>query len=260
MINDGKILRLTAAWVLRVLAVLLALVGLLVAIFFIRLGIRSDEGTLGVHSAGILFGCLLFALVGLVWGYLQAGILFYRARTIDELEDSNFTVLSILSLIFRLCGEQLFITYSLLGAGGCLFVWLTDSNPISALGMFASELPFASAARSGFLGGIELAVVLLLIAFVLLIVFYAAAESTVVLVEIALNTRSLRVATAGAQVSSTLPATAVPTVEPLPSTAAQVQVPALLSNPAGALRTCRKCHQPLDAGSPFCGECGAHVE
>jgi hypothetical protein len=105
--------------VLRILAVLLALAGLLVAIFFVRLGIRSDENSLGVHAAGVLFGSLFFALISLGWGYLQAGICIFRARSIDELDDSQFTVLSILSLMFRFIGEQFFVTYSPLGVGGC---------------------------------------------------------------------------------------------------------------------------------------------
>jgi hypothetical protein len=44
---------------------------------------------------------VLFALFALAWGYVTAGILAFRARSITELEDSHFTVLSILSLQFR---------------------------------------------------------------------------------------------------------------------------------------------------------------
>ena len=252
-LNDGKILRLTAAWVLRVIAVLLALTGLLVAVFFIRFGIRSDENSLGVHAAGLLFGSLLFALIGLAWGYLQAGILFFRARSIDQLEDSQFTVLSILSLMFRLIGEQLFVTYSLLGVGGCLFVWLTDFSPLAALGMFSQELPFASSSSSGFLGGIEFAVLLLLVAFIGLIFFYALAESTVVLVEIAVNTRSLRVPAANGPVPAEHPAT------PTSTLSAHVKIPSPVPPEASTVKNCRKCHQPLDLESPFCAECGERV-
>lgn len=252
-LNDGKILRLTAAWVLRVLAVLLAMAGLLVAIFFVRLGIRSGDNSLGVHAAGVLFGALLFALIGLAWGYLQAGICFYRARSIDELEDSQFTVLSILSLMFRLIGEQFFVTYSLLGVGGCLFVWLTDSSPLAALGMLAQELPFASNSSSGFLGGIELAVLMLLVAFVGLILFYALAESTVVLVEIAVNTRGLRAPAANG------PVPAAPPVMPTATPTAHVQTPPPPAPQTSVQKNCRKCHQPLDLDSPFCSECGEKV-
>jgi hypothetical protein len=251
-LSDGKIIRLTVAWVLRILAVLMALTGLLGFIATIGLGFKASENGLGTRSAGLLLGCLLLALFSLAWGYLSAGILTFRARSVEELGDSHFTVLSILSLLFRLNGELMFVTYSLLGVGGCLFVWFTDASPFSALGMLGEELPFASRAGTGFLGGIELAVLFLLIAFISIVFCYALAELSVVLVEIALNTRGLRKAAVEAG-----PAPA-PVLTPAPQPAPPSHIPA--AQPAVSMpRLCRKCGQPLDAGSTFCAECGAQA-
>jgi hypothetical protein len=197
-LNDGKIIRQTVAWVLRIQAIIMALIGLYGFISIIRLGITSRssvidvEGNLVTHAPiGILIGCILLALFVLAWGYLTAGILTYRARSVQELGDSHYTALSILSILFRLNGELAFVTYSLIGIGGCLFTWIAEASPFSRMGMLG-EVPFASGGGTGFLGGLEMAIFFLLIAFALIVFFYALAEYIVVQAEIALNTRGLR--------------------------------------------------------------------
>lgn len=242
-LSDGKLIRLTVAWVLRILAVLVALAGLFWFIKFLGLAFRATESNMGTRSAGLLIAGVLFALFGLVWGYVAAAIYVFRARSVSELGDSHFTVLSILSILFRLNGELMFVTFSLLGVGGCLFVWLTDFSPLSLMGGLGAELPFAESTGTGFLGGIELAIVFILLAFASIVVSYALAELSIVLVEIALNTRGL----CPVQVEAA----------PVPVLVAAVPAPVQQSVPAQ--RTCRQCGQPLEAGSTFCAECGSPV-
>jgi hypothetical protein len=253
-LSDGKIIRLTVAWVLRVLAVLGALGGVIWFVGFIALGIKSTGDELGTRSAGVLLGFLLFALFGLCFGYLFAGICIFRARTVLELGDSHFTVLSIVSILFRLNGELVFVTYSLIGVGGCLFVWLTNFSPLSEFGLLGERLPFGEGGASGFVGGIELAIFFLLIAFFGIVLSYALAELSIVLVEIALNTRGLR--TAGtAPAAAVAPASVMPIVPPVP-----VPAPAPVQQPAVPVeKRCKKCGQPVDATATFCGECGSPV-
>jgi hypothetical protein len=43
VLNDGKLIRLTVAWVLRILAVLMALVGVLCFVAFIGIGFKASE-------------------------------------------------------------------------------------------------------------------------------------------------------------------------------------------------------------------------
>ena len=209
-LSDGKIIRLTVAWVLRILAVITALIGLFGSIVIIILSFRASSpavdtsnsaadvaGDLATNTAGaipvnIIIGSILLALFVLAWGYLTAGILSFRARSVKGLGDSHFTVLPILSLLLRLNGELAFVTYSLLGIGGCLFIWITNASPFPQLGMLGDTLPFAGHGSTGFLGGLEMAVLFLLIAFSIIISFYALAEYIAVQVEIALNTRGSR--------------------------------------------------------------------
>jgi hypothetical protein len=197
-LSDAKIIRQAVVWVLRILATIMALVGLYGFISIIRLGISARnsvvdvEGNLVTHTPiGIVIGCILLALFVLAWGYLTAGILIYRSRTVQEMEDSPFTALSILSILFRLNGELAFVTYSLIGIGGCLFTWIAEASPFSAMGMLG-EVPFAKGGDIGLLGGIEMAIFFLMIAFSLIVFFYALAEYIAVQAEIALNTRGLR--------------------------------------------------------------------
>jgi len=202
-LSDGKIIRQTIAWVLRILAVIMALIGLFGSIAIIVLSFRASNsaadigGDLAANSAGsisanIIIGSILLVLFVLAWGYLTAGVLVFRSRSVKEMKDSHFTALSILSVLFRLNGELAFITYSLLGVGGCLFIWITNASPLSQLGVLGEILPFVGHEGAGFLGGLELLVVLLLVAFIDIILFYALAEYISVQVEIALNTRGSR--------------------------------------------------------------------
>jgi hypothetical protein len=250
-LSDGKLIRMIVAWVLRILAVLVALAGLLWFIKLVSWGIKAESFAAGneTQTTGILLGCILFALIGLVWGYIGAGLLAFRAGSIAELEESNFTVLSILSILLRLNGELMFITYSLLGVGGCIFVWLVSSSPYGemGLGMLGAQIPFMGRHASGFLGGIELAILLLLIAFVSIVVFYALAEGTVVLVEIALNTRGLR--------KIAVDSGTVPVLTPQPAPTSVVPPPVVVPT----VKSCKKCGQTLDAGATFCDECGTQA-
>jgi hypothetical protein len=248
-LSDGKVIRLIVAWVLRVFSVLGALGGVFWFLAFIAIGFKAYDGGGGTRAPGILVGSLLFALFGLALGYLWLGIGLFRARTILALGDSHFTVLSILSILFRLNGELIFVSYSLIGVGGCLFVWMTDFSPLSQFGPLQGQIPFGIGEASGFIGGIELAALMLLLAFVGIVVSYALAELSIVLVEIALNTRGIP-AMAGAGLAATV-SLRMPTVPTGVSRTASVARP--------VQTICRECGNPLDSGSAFCAECGKAV-
>jgi hypothetical protein len=252
-LSDGKLIRLTVAWILRVVAVLQALLGLLCFIIFIAFGFKNVGADSSGRSLGILLGCLLFACFGLVWGYVAAGISFMRARTILELGDSHFTVLSILSILLRFQGEQVFASYTIFGVGSCIFIWLADINPFSQMGILGMNMPFAENSASGFLGGLEMLILFLLLAFGGIVLFYALAELTVVLVEIALNTRCLK------DISPANHAPKAPPVQQavIPSVSAQV-IPT--SQPKTVAHSaCAKCGQVLDLSATFCDGRGTKV-
>jgi hypothetical protein len=264
VLSDGKIIRLTFAWVLRALAILLALLGLLWFVAMLALGFKFSNGAVLGNSVGFLIGCIVLAIFGLAWGALTSGFFVFRARSIAELGESHFPVLSIWSILLRLLGEFAFITYALLGAGGCLFVWFADI-PFSALGELgdaaglASRLPFASNAGSGFLGGIELLILFLILAFIGIVICYAAAELTIVLVEIAANTLKTVQNTRYLQPAfAAIPDVPAPPREaPEPEPAGLRQTMEQAQPQPAAEPSCQSCGMILDPGSAFCGTCGA---
>jgi hypothetical protein len=269
-LNDGKIIRLTVAWVLRVLAVLGALGGVawFVAILAFAHRITSSEFPVE-HSGAILAGAFLLSLMGLVLGYLWAGICLFRARSILELSDGHYTVIPILSMLFRLNGELIFVTYSLIGLFGCLVFWVTESNPLTMLPI-QSHLPVPEIEGSGFVAGLEFAVFLLLIAFLGIVFFYALAEFSIVLVEIASNTAWSARPVPGTAKPEAVPSPVrkdtfnnpelshfnVPVPAPAPATELSLSYSSVPASPP----VCPNCGQPIEAGAGFCSECGKAVQ
>jgi len=252
-LSDGKIIRITTAWVLRVLGVISLIGGVVWFIAILRVGFNAANGAFVGHSVGVLVGSFIFAVLGLCWGYLCFSLCMFRARSTLELGDSRFTVLPILSILLRLNGEIFFVTYSLMGVGSCLFIWFADFSPLSEFGSLGS-FPFMQGESSGFIGGVEFAVLGLLVAFIGIVISYALAELSVVLVEIATNTQRIPVpASPAAFINheqarlSTAPAS-VPTHTAASSTSRSADQ-----------GSCKQCGQTAEPGASFCAECGGAI-
>lgn len=238
-LNDGKLIRFVVATMLRCFAGLTALGGVAWSIVIAGAAFSSS-------NAGTAIGSLLMGAIWLVSAFFQTGVLLYRARTISELGDGQFTVTAIISVFCRLIGEELFIFFSLLGVGGCLFAWFADSDPLRPLGLFSSFLPKVGSG-SGFVGGLLFAVTLTVIAFFSIMVAYAIAELTAVLVDIARTMNDIRLAVVGGSQPRAAFATAAGAG--LDGTASTTLRPV----------HCRACSRPLEYGAGFCGACGLGV-
>jgi hypothetical protein len=181
-LNDGKIIRKSVAAGLQVLAVLSVLGGAYLLIEILKIAFQlPNEGTIG----GLLFAIIFLAAI------LAIGQVFwYRANSVRELGESPFTVIPIVSILFRMIGE-VYATLGLsVGVGGCLFIWFSRNNPFWLLRGLGGILPSASPETS-FMGGVSFLVYLTLASFVALILFYFLAESSVVLVDVATHVRML---------------------------------------------------------------------
>jgi hypothetical protein len=133
-------------------------------------------------------------------------------------------------------------------------VWLTEFSPFSEFGL-PSEIPFASRASSGFVGGLELAVFLLLAAFLGIVVFYALAELSIVLLEIALNTRRTRILQAVAtQAGPAVPAPQTATALNSGNGHTTLGLATMASAAA-----CRQCGQRVESSAAFCADFGTPV-
>lgn len=235
-LNDGRIIRITFAWVLRVLAVAGAIGGLAAGLIAVATGFRAADSmnAYGRSPASLLIAVFVLGAVCFAIGYAWLGLCWFRAKSVLELGETHFTVLSIVSILFRLAGELNFAVDALLGVAGCLFIWLTNVSPLNFLPL-NGDLPFASQASSGFVGGIEFLFLMLLGAFFSFVFAYALAELTIVLVEIAVNTRKT------------------------PESPATVVREPLAAAMAPAAKACPSCGTGLEPGAVFCAECGGRV-
>jgi hypothetical protein len=237
-LGNGKLIRSVVATVWRIGACLGAVVGVVYSIIILGGAFRTTE-------FGTVVGHVLMAAFWLAAVFCWTAIGLYRARTIAELPDGPYTVIPIVSTMLRMMGELSLTGFSLLGVGGCLYTWFVSAAPMEQFGEFGALTMMMPrlGAGGGFLVGITFLASMVVLAFDLVVLFYFLAEATVVLVDIAGNTASLRGVALGAAAAA---APRPPVVPPM--------VP-----PAPVVPKCRRCGNPLDPGATFCGSCGSSV-
>ena len=227
-LNDGRVIRKVAAVALRILGVVFALGGLVLAIEILKYSFRPDtttEATLG----GLLFSLALLAAFACV-----IEIHFYHARDIGQLGETAFAVIPVVSILCRVAGEVYATLLLGVGIGGCAFLWLAKVSPLAFLGALGGLLP-ASNLEASFLGGALLLMEMCLLALAVLAGFYAAAEGLLLAVEVAGDVRLL---------------------------SGQAPVAAPLAAAVGSTAPhdfCKICGVPWVAGNTFCGNCGTRM-
>jgi hypothetical protein len=179
-LDDGHIIRRAVSMVLRILGVLTVLAGIFAAIAILKESFRlPTEGTVGGLILAVVFAAAIAAIVQ---------VLFYRARGIEKLEPSLFTVIPLSGILLRTLGE-IYATLSVaIGVGGCIFIWLSGFSPLRFFGVVRGLFP--SIATDGtFLGGVFFLVNFALVGFFGLLFFHLLSESVIVLADIAIHVR-----------------------------------------------------------------------
>lgn len=180
-LNDGRFIRSCVTVALKVLAVLVALGGLLAALSVITTSLRLGSG-------GSALGGILFALFILGTAACVAQIGWYRSGSVAALDNPRNTLIPIFSILSRASGEVIATSCAGIGVGACLFLWLSGEGPLGGLQQgipFLGQIP----SESGFLGGIFVLVYLAVVGFSALILGYFWAEFIMLLVDIERNTR-----------------------------------------------------------------------
>jgi hypothetical protein len=185
---QGRVIRNAIALVMRVGAVLILLGGLLVVIQVLKMAFQ-------ISAATATIGGLLLAVLMAAAFFAVAQIYLFRAQSVHDLEDSPFTIIPIISILFRASGEAYAIGALAFGVGGCLFTWLSGMSPtmlLSGLGGFMPPIPgLNEMGGQSFVSGLVFLVTMIIAGFAALIAFYALAELVLVLVDIAINVRRL---------------------------------------------------------------------
>lgn len=167
--------------------------------FFLLTGIIAWFGVVAMAFKGeakAAFGLILFSIMLLAGLAAIAQIFWYRAAAIKAIDNSSgFVIMPIVSQLFRMTGEIYATMAVSLGIGGCLALWLSDTNPMGMLGGFGPSLPmmgsFSRSGEGGFMGGLTIAVMGCLGGFAMLVFFYFLAELSVVTASIAKDMRAL---------------------------------------------------------------------
>ncbi len=234
-LDQGCAMRVFWAFGLRCIGVLFALGGIYAFIEILRLSFKAQSGEYIV--GGLLFGIAVLGTTALV---IQ--VFFYRARCIDDLPDSRFTVIPIFSIIVRTIGEAYAIVASIIAIGGCLFLWIAKGNPLYLIPGLRAFLP-SSPAEATFLGGLVFAGILLPVALAVLMLAYFISESIVVLADIATNMRILRDNWVPEESSAEAPEPLAPSIAPAPRR-------------AGSAKNVQRQHaeHAQDAASPYYAE------
>lgn len=143
-LEDGTVIRRAASGLLRVAAAFLALGGAVAALSLFSMAISAESGS-------ALLGGLFLCLFTIVATLCTVQVFLYRARSIEQLGPSPFTVVPVVAIGLRLTGEAVAVSVSVVGIGGCLASWL--GAPLSALGSLIG-LSSREAAANGFLLGV----------------------------------------------------------------------------------------------------------
>lgn len=186
-LSQGKVIRSSISAVLQLGAVLVLIGALLAIVQILKLSFQ-------MQSAAATFGGVLFAILLAAGLFGVSQVYLYRAQSVRQLDDSPFTVIPIVSILFRAAGETYAIIAIAGGIGGCLYTWLSGSSPatlVPNLGPFAPNLAGAETGNGPFLDGLLLFAGLAVMAFVSLVLAYALAEIVVVIIDIALNVRRI---------------------------------------------------------------------
>ena len=183
LISVGHFFRKAFAVFLQILAVVIAIAALVSWI-----GVwRSVAG----QDISLILGIIIFQLFFVIAVYMVVHTIFIRAEDISELPDTDYTVIPIVSISLKLCGE-IYACFSIVVAiAGGILIWFIGGNAFYFIRKSSLFMP-GFGYGSDFLGGLMFIVGGWLVAFLVLVIFYFFAETVVVITDIAKNTKITR--------------------------------------------------------------------
>ena len=196
MASDGRLFNKVASITVRIAAALWVVGTLTMWVKFWK--IVSD-----LEGVGVLGG-VVFQLVFLVGVYMITHVLLYRSSEMARQPASDFTIIPLISIFFRMMGDLYASFIMIVGVcGSTAMLLISDGDAYAVrvlMGQVSGILPGAGVFLGpigGFGGGALLEALLLLLfsavmAFISLVLFYFIAEFVLVLVDIARNIRVLR--------------------------------------------------------------------
>ncbi len=177
----------------RVYGILLRIVALITAIGGAVLWVSiwqeiSELGSYWYYGSRIVPAGVVVQILMLVLLYCLVHTLLIRARTVEQLQQTNYIIAPIFSVTLKLVGEIFACVLTFSGLAGGISIWIANRDVLRILGI--SAIP--SLGTASFITGFLTILVGLFLAFTSLVTFYYSAELSIVLVDIATNTRVLQ--------------------------------------------------------------------
>jgi hypothetical protein len=183
LISQGYFFRKAFAMFLRALAVVTVIAGLVAWVMVWK--------AISGQSASQILGVIIFQILFIVAVYMVVHALLIRAEDIAKLPEADYTVIPIVSISLKLCGEVYACFMAGISLAGGILIWFIGGNAFYFMRRATVFMP-GYGYGSDFLGGLIFIVGGWLIAFFVLAVFYFLAEIVVVMADIAKNTKTTR--------------------------------------------------------------------
>jgi hypothetical protein len=184
LISQGLVLKKIYGIILKVLAVLIGMGGLVAWIYGWKTIFSSDD--VGVILGGIIVELLLMVLI-----YALIHIMVIRAGNIQDLPEAGYEIIPIMSLSLKLAGELYACIIAFLGVGGGIFHWLAGGSLANFFqNPYLMQLPEFGGLGSVFASGLLTIILGVLEGFGCLVLFYFLAELAIILVDIAASLKN----------------------------------------------------------------------
>ena len=181
-ISQGQFFRKAFAITLQILAAVIAIAALVAWITVWK--------SISEFSAEAIVGIIIFQLLFVIAVYMVIHILLIRAGNINELPDSDYTVIPIVSITLKLIGEVYASFITVISVAGGILSWFIGSGAFYMVKRPSLLFP-SYGSGEGFWGGLVFIAGGLFSAIVGLVIFYFLAESVIVAVDIAKNIKKI---------------------------------------------------------------------
>lgn len=189
-LSGQKNLRNLCTLALRITAVAAAVLGLIAWIYGWIIIFQAGSYYSGVQLGWVFAGVLIEILM-VAFFYMLIHLLWLRAETVQNLPESDYTVIPVISVFFKLIGEIWAVVFTMSSLVIGLSMLFGVGNMISAFGFFGAMgegLPFGLSSLLnglGVFGGFAVILFGALKGFGFLIFFYFLAEVVMVFADIA---------------------------------------------------------------------------
>jgi hypothetical protein len=183
LISEGQFFRKAFAIVLQILAVVIAIAGLVSWI----IGWKSISG----YSAEATVGIIIYQLFFVIAVYMVIHSLLIRAADIKALPDTDYTVIPIVSICLKLAGEIYACFIVAMSIGGGLLIWFVESDAMYLIKKSAPFVPGFGGGQ-GFWGGLVFMFGGIFTAILALVIFYFLSEAVMVMADTAKNIKTTR--------------------------------------------------------------------